>query len=72
MSDDNTNDITRLYFQLAHGSIIGHYRNIEKIGAGELGEGYRAENINLDRQMAIKALPDLFGGDAEREPERWR
>ena len=32
--DSDSNDITRSHVQLAHGSIIGHYRIIERIGAG--------------------------------------
>jgi serine/threonine protein kinase len=48
------------------GQAISHYKIIEKLGAGGMGEVYRAEDSNLDRQLAIKVLPDIFSGDPER------
>jgi serine/threonine protein kinase len=48
------------------GKTISHYRITEKLGAGGMGEVCRAEDTNLDRQVAIKVLPVTFSGDPER------
>lgn len=45
---------------------ISHYEVIEKIGAGGMGEVYRASDPKLGRQVAIKVLPEIFARDAER------
>ena len=48
------------------GKSISHYRIIEKLGQGGMGEVYRAEDTNLHRHVAIKVLPSEFAHDPER------
>jgi len=46
------------------GTTISHYKGLEKIGQGGMGEGYRAEDTNLSREVAIKVLPEQFTIDS--------
>jgi len=45
---------------------LGPYEILSAIGAGGMGEVYRANDTNLKRAVAIKILPDLFAADPDR------
>lgn len=51
---------------LAPGTKISQYEVLSALGAGSMGEVYRARDTRLDREVAIKVLPELVSLDPER------
>jgi len=48
------------------GREVGHYKIIELLGAGGMGEVFLAEDTRLDRRVALKCLPSKFAADRDR------
>src|SRR5580658_3897157 len=51
---------------LSPGDRLGPYEIVVPIGAGGMGEVYRAKDLKLDREVAIKVLPEALARDPAR------
>ena len=51
---------------IASGKIISHYEIISQLGSGGMGEVYLAQDLILNRQVALKLLPEYFTRDRDR------
>ncbi len=65
MDGTEGNDKTRTHLPLSDGTMVGHYRIVEKIGAGGMGDVYLAEDTELDRKVALKFLAQHLCRDEE-------
>jgi serine/threonine protein kinase len=51
---------------LSAGTRLGPYEVVSALGAGGMGEVYRARDTRLGREVAIKVLPEAFAADPDR------
>ena len=51
---------------IAPGTRIGPYEIVSPLGAGGMGEVFRARDTRLGRDVALKTLPAVFAGDESR------
>src|SRR5438552_4235064 len=51
---------------MTRGTRLGSYEIVAPLGAGGMGEVYRAKDTRLGREVALKVLPEAFARDADR------
>jgi len=55
-----------IHVSLSPGTRLGAYEVVALLGAGGMGEVYRARDTKLERDVALKILPESFTVDPER------
>src|SRR5215469_16663427 len=67
VAENNPNHvIIRAHMPLVSGTKLGPYEILSPLGAGGMGEVYRARDTRLERDVAIKVLPASYSADADR------
>jgi len=65
MQESDSDNKTSTHLALRPGVMVSHYRLIEKVGAGGMGEVYLADDTKLQRKVALKFLPATLADDDE-------
>lgn len=52
--------------RLRPGDMLAHFEVVSKLGAGGMGEVYRARDKKLGREIAFKILPEALSHDSDR------
>jgi serine/threonine protein kinase len=65
VADESHEDRTQTHIVLTKGTLVSHYRILEKIGAGGMGEVYLAEDTKLKRKVALKFLAAHSSDDSD-------